>query len=256
MIRIIFVVLLVLVAVFIVVKLITAKGKKKSQQSESEKLVTTVQTKLIKALKDLNAGLRTPDVIQEEIIQTLDYYKKEAVKRFEKSGLLLIDQKDSLKKSLENVDKQIADLDKKVKDYKKKYDNETDKTKKQTWLNAGTSFLRSKHQFEKSREKISVAVEKASKAKENLLHKCELMDLKIQEKQAEVLATISEYINGVGDVNIGINLDDIDFLVDEYKLVSEKEDYKKEIEQKFEKPQEEEEVVVGDKDLEDEFKKL
>ena len=209
---------------------------------------------MVKALKDLNAGLRSPDVIQEEIIQLLDRYKEEAVKRFTNSGIMLLEQKNSLNKALENVDENIRDLDSRVIEYKTKYEKETNLEKKQVYLNVGTSLLKSKHCFEKSREKIAASVEKATEARENLLEKCEQMDLKIQVKRAEVLAIISEYINGASNVNVDINLNDIDFLVDEYKLLSEKENYKKEIEQKFTKEQKEEVKVIGDKDLEEEFK--
>ena len=254
MIKIILGILLILLAVFIIVKLTVGKRKRRSKFSETEKLVTTVKTKLVKALKDLNAGLRSPDVIQEEIIQLLDRYKEEAVKRFTNSGIMLLEQKNSLNKALENVDENIQDLDSRVIEYKTKYEKETNLAKKQTYLNAGTSFLKSKHYFEKSREKIAASVEKATEARENLLEKCEQMDLKIQVKRAEVLAIISEYINGASNVNVDINLNDIDFLVDEYKLLSEKENYKKEIEQKFTKEQKEEVEVIGDKDLEEEFK--
>ena len=209
---------------------------------------------MVKALKDLNAGLRSPDVIQEEIIQLLDRYKEEAVKRFTNSGIMLLEQKNSLNKALENVDENIRDLDSRVIEYKTKYEKETNLEKKQVYLNVGTSLLKSKHCFEKSREKIAASVEKATEARENLLEKCEQMDLKIQVKRAEVLAIICEYINGASNVNVDINLNDIDFLVDEYKLLSEKENYKKEIEQKFTKEQKEEVKVIGDKDLEEEFK--
>lgn len=254
MIKIILGILLILLAVFIIVKLTVGKRKRRSKFSETEKLVTTVKTKLVKALKDLNAGLRSPDVIQEEIIQLLDRYKEEAVKRFTNSGIMLLEQKNSLNKALENVDENIRDLDSRVIEYKTKYEKETNLAKKQIYLNVGTSLLKSKHCFEKSREKIAASVEKATEARENLLEKCEQMDLKIQVKRAEVLAIISEYINGASNVNVDINLNDIDFLVDEYKLLSEKENYKKEIEQKFTKEQEEEVEVIGDKDLEEEFK--
>lgn len=253
MIKIILGILLILLAVFIIVKLTVGKRKRRSKFSETEKLVTTVKTKLVKALKDLNAGLRSPDVIQEEIIQLLDRYKEEAVKRFTNSGIMLFEQKNSLNKALENVDENIRDLDSRVIEYKTKYEKETNLSKKQVYLNVGTSLLKSKRYFEKSREKIAASVEKATEARENLLEKCEQMDLKIQVKRAEVLAIISEYINGASNVNVDINLNDIDFLVDEYKLLSEKENYKKEIEQKFTKEQEEVEVI-GDKDLEEEFK--
>ena len=125
MIKIILGILLILLAVFIIVKLTVGKRKRRSKFSETEKLVTTVKTKLVKALKDLNAGLRSPDVIQEEIIQLLDRYKEEAVKRFTNSGIMLLEQKNSLNKALENVDENIRDLDSRVIEYKTKYEKET-----------------------------------------------------------------------------------------------------------------------------------
>ena len=255
MIRIIIGVLLT-VAIICIVKLALTKKKKRSQLGESEKFLLTIKSKLKKAFKDLNDGIRTPDVIQEEIIQLLEDYKKEAIKSFKKSGTLLIEQKSRLVNSLNDVNKNIENIDKKVKEYKKKYETETDPSLKKSYLDAGTNLLRSKHNFEKSKEKIADAVKKAEEAKENMLRKSEQMDIKISVKRAQVLSIISDYINGVGNVNVDINFSDIDFLVDEYKLVSEKEDYKKEVDKRLDKQPEEELEIIGDKELEEEFKKL
>ena len=65
---------------FLVISYFTGKKKTSLNRTSSEKLAKTLQKKFSRYINELNRKLRSPEDIQEEMLEALDDYKAAKVK--------------------------------------------------------------------------------------------------------------------------------------------------------------------------------
>lgn len=181
---------------------LTGRNKRSSQKSLTEKLASTLQRKFDKWINELNKKLRTPEDIQEEMLEALDDYKdskinevKNVIANITTTETNIINNLTKLKNAKSNIIEQVR---------KMKESNYVDE-------NAGGNMMMQIDTLDKS-------IATSQKSLNNLHNQIIAINTavakfgnKIEMKRAEVLTLIANYVSTQcgGTIKFDIDLSDL-----------------------------------------------
>lgn len=200
----------------IIIKYYTGKKKLPSNRSNTEKLANTLHTKFDKFIKDLNNGLRTPEIIQEEMLETLDDFKYQKLSVIKTTAENLVKNYNSIESNKLNLEKSRDAYSQKVNESKRAIKITDDENDKAILIEQGAHAMQQVDIINKSIETTENSM-KTLKLQIDKLHNYTTSYIsKIEMKRTEILTMISTYI--ASDNNIDMDVDfTIDDLMTDYK---------------------------------------
>lgn len=191
---------------FIVISYFTGKKKTSLNRTSSEKLAKTLQKKFSRYINELNRKLRSPEDIQEEMLEALDDYK--AAKVNEVKGLIvhLSNTETNIKNNLKKLENAKDNIDQVVR--KMKNDANADP-------NVGGQMMMQMEQLDNSIEASNKSLQNIKEQAMNINSAMVKFSNKIEMKRAEILTLISTYIASSCNSTIKFDID-ISDLMSEY----------------------------------------
>lgn len=191
---------------FLVISYFTGKKKTSLNRTSSEKLAKTLQKKFSRYINELNRKLRSPEDIQEEMLEALDDYK--AAKVNEVKGLIV---------HLSNTETNIKNNLKKLENAKDNIDQVVRKMKNDTNAdpNVGGQMMMQLEQLDNSIEASNKSLQSIREQAMNINSVMAKFSNKIEMKRAEILTLISTYIASSCNSTIKFDIDLSD-LMSEY----------------------------------------
>lgn len=191
---------------FLVISYFTGKKKTSLNRTSSEKLAKTLQKKFSRYINELNRKLRSPEDIQEEMLEALDEYK--AAKVNEVKGLIvhLSNTETNIKNNLKKLENAKDNIDQVVR--KMKNDANTDP-------NVGGQMMMQMEQLDNSIEASNKSLQNIREQAMNINSAMAKFSNKIEMKRAEILTLISTYIASSCNSTIKFDID-ISDLMSEY----------------------------------------
>lgn len=210
------------------------KGRYKpySQKSNSEKLVSTLQTKINGYIKDLNNGLRSPELIQQCILQELDRYH---VNKVNDAKQVLIQIKNCIT-DLESQQKKIeyskANLIIKAKDIKSKYNEMKD----EKYINQGTVIMSQVSRCDEIIQRIKSKIESTNNQANKIMDSIDTFEIEFDMKKTDINLQFSDYLTNISlnpSFRFDLNLNDLEI---EFKYKINELSVKAEVDSKLIKP--------------------
>lgn len=191
---------------FLVISYFTGKKKTSLNRTSSEKLAKTLQKKFSRYINELNRKLRSPEDIQEEMLEALDDYK--AAKVNEVKGLIvhLSNTETNIKNNLKKLENAKDNIDQVVR--KMKNDANADP-------NVGGQMMMQMEQLDNSIETSNKSLQNIREQAMNINSAMAKFSNKIEMKRAEILTLISTYIASSCNSTIKFDID-ISDLMSEY----------------------------------------
>ena len=191
---------------FLVISYFTGKKKTSLNHTSSEKLAKTLQKKFSRYINELNRKLRSPEDIQEEMLEALDDYK--AAKVNEVKGLIvhLSNTETNIKNNLKKLENAKDNIDQVVR--KMKNDANADP-------NVGGQMMMQMEQLDNSIEASNKSLQNIREQAMNINSAMVKFSNKIEMKRAEILTLISTYIASSCNSTIKFDID-ISDLMSEY----------------------------------------
>ena len=191
---------------FLVISYFTGKKKTSLNRTSSEKLAKTLQKKFSRYINELNRKLRSPEDIQEEMLEALDEYK--AAKVNEVKGLIvhLSNTETNIKNNLKKLENAKENIDQVVR--KMKNDANADP-------NVGGQMMMQMEQLDNSIEASNKSLQNIREQAMNINSAMVKFSNKIEMKRAEILTLISTYIASSCNSTIKFDID-ISDLMSEY----------------------------------------
>ena len=191
---------------FLVISYFTGKKKTSLNRTSSEKLAKTLQKKFSRYINELNRKLRSPEDIQEEMLEALDDYK--AAKVNEVKGLIvhLSNTETNIKNNLKKLENAKDNIDQVVR--KMKNDANADP-------NVGGQMMMQMEQLDNSIEASNKSLQNIREQAMNINSAMVKFSNKIEMKRAEILTLISTYIASSCNSTIKFDID-ISDLMSEY----------------------------------------
>lgn len=191
---------------FLVISYFTGKKKTSFNRTSSEKLAKTLQKKFSRYINELNRKLRSPEDIQEEMLEALDDYK--AAKVNEVKGLIvhLSNTETNIKNNLKKLENAKDNIDQVVR--KMKNDANADP-------NVGGQMMMQMEQLDNSIEASNKSLQNIREQAMNINSAMAKFSNKIEMKRAEILTLISTYIASSCNSTIKFDID-ISDLMSEY----------------------------------------
>lgn len=191
---------------FLVISYFTGKKKTSLNRTSSEKLAKTLQKKFSRYINELNRKLRSPEDIQEEMLEALDDYK--AAKVNEVKGLIvhLSNTETNIKNNLKKLENAKGNIDQVVR--KMKNDANADP-------NVGGQMMMQMEQLDNSIEASNKSLQNIREQAMNINSAMAKFSNKIEMKRAEILTLISTYIASSCNSTIKFDID-ISDLMSEY----------------------------------------
>ena len=191
---------------FLVISYFTGKKKTSLNRTSSEKLAKTLQKKFSRYINELNRKLRSPEDIQEEMLEALDEYK--AAKVNEVKGLIvhLSNTETNIKNNLKKLENAKDNIDQVVR--KMKNDGNADP-------NVGGQMMMQMEQLDNSIEASNKSLQNIREQAMNINSAMAKFSNKIEMKRAEILTLISTYIASSCNSTIKFDID-ISDLMSEY----------------------------------------
>lgn len=191
---------------FLVISYFTGKKKTSLNRTSSEKLAKTLQKKFSRYINELNRKLRSPEDIQEEMLEALDDYK--AAKVNEVKGLIvhLSNTETNIKNNLKKLENAKDNIDQVVR--KMKNDANADP-------NVGGQMMMQMEQLDNSIEASNKSLQNIREQAMNINSAMAKFSNKIEMKRAEILTLISTYIASSCNSTIKFDID-ISDLMSEY----------------------------------------
>ena len=203
-----------LAIIFILIKFNRAKSKNKQATgknlSSSERIISALDTKIRRSLKNLADNTRTMDVVRDEIILAFDD-AKEGLKVSSADYII------SLKNAQANITSNmlvyktnIAKFESKALEYKNKYNE----TKEQMHLDMAKEFIINKLAYQESvkdSEKMLLDIDKELEVFEMKLYR---VSMSLDRKKLEIISNISKPVH-----NLNYNLKAIDSLYKEFNNI-------------------------------------
>ena len=191
---------------FLVISYFTGKKKTSLNRTSSEKLAKTLQKKFSRYINELNRKLRSPEDIQEEMLEALDDYK--AAKVNEVKGLIvhLSNTETNIKNNLKKLENAKDNIDQVVR--KMKNDANADP-------NVGGQMMMQMEQLDNSIEASNKSLQNIREQAMNIDSAMVKFSNKIEMKRAEILTLISTYIASSCNSTIKFDID-ISDLMSEY----------------------------------------
>ena len=191
---------------FLVISYFTGKKKTSLNRTSSEKLAKTLQKKFSRYINELNRKLRSPEDIQEEMLEALDDYK--AAKVNEVKGLIvhLSNTETNIKNNLKKLENAKNNIDQVIR--KMKNDANADP-------NVGGQMMMQMEQLDNSIEASNKSLQNIREQAMNINSAMVKFSNKIEMKRAEILTLISTYIASSCNSTIKFDID-ISDLMSEY----------------------------------------
>lgn len=191
---------------FLVISYFTGKKKTSLNRTSSEKLAKTLQKKFSRYINELNRKLRSPEDIQEEMLEALDDYKAAKVNEVKDLIVHLSNTETNIKnnlKKLENAKDNIYQFVRKMKN-----DANADP-------NVGGQMMMQMEQLDNSIETSNKSLQNIREQAMNINSAMAKFSNKIEMKRAEILTLISTYIASSCNSTIKFDID-ISDLMSEY----------------------------------------
>lgn len=180
------IILLVALAIFglLVFKYFSSKGKRHSEKSSVEKIVSTIGRKIGRNLDSAAEGMRNCETVKTELLSSIDKAKKKLVNDFGDYLNSMITSRETHKSIIENAKNRRESLTKKAKEYKKKYEEEKDVKYK----NITDKYISSIIINEKMIKNSEVEKEKCISAIEDSETEFDLMKVELESKRCEIIS--------------------------------------------------------------------
>jgi len=191
-----------------IVLAIKAKGKTHTERSSSESIAYTISQSLKRGIRDLEKGIRSPEVVRSEIIQKFDEAKKEMVKNLEVYLTEIITAKMFHQDIIDRSKAKCADLKSKAKEFKTMYESSNDKRHMQYAEKYVGLFIAQEKQVSDSKRIVEDMEFKIVDAKAEY----DIMISSLQVKRANILSMITS-----PSVNFSLINFEIDDLTSELK---------------------------------------
>lgn len=183
---------------FLVISYFTGRKKSNISCNSSERLAKTLQKKFSKYIDDLNRKIKTPEDIQDEMLEALDDYKSSKIKEIKRLIVHLTNTETSITNNISKLKNAKSNIEYTVR--KMKGDPNSD-------VNVGGQMMMQIEQLDNS---IKTSNESLKKIKEQALNINSSMAKfvnKIEMKRAEVLTLISSYIATSCNSSIKFDID-------------------------------------------------
>lgn len=191
---------------FLVISYFTGKKKTSLNRTSSEKLAKTLQKKFSRYINELNRKLRSPEDIQEEMIEALDDYKAAKVNEVKDLIVHLSNTETNIKNNLKKLENAKDNIDQFVR--KMKNDANADP-------NVGGQMMIQMEQLDNSIEASNKSLQNIREQAMNINSAMAKFSNKIEMKRAEILTLISTYIASSCNSTIKFDID-ISDLMSEY----------------------------------------
>lgn len=208
-----------LVIVALVIKYYTGKRKLPSDRSNTEKLANTLHCKFDKFIKDLNKGIKTPEDIQNDMLQTLEDFKYQKLNNIKQVVTNLVENAGRIKNNSANLINQKSIYTEKLDEMKSKVKNTQDEDEKSIYIKQGAQYIKQIDILNKCISQTFDASTNLEKQIDKIHDYTTEFISKVEIKKTEVLTMISSYIsNDSSDFGIDISIDD---LMNDYKIYME-----------------------------------
>lgn len=191
---------------FLVISYFTGKKKTSLNRTSSEKLAKTLQKKFSRYINELNRKLRSPEDIQEEMLEALDDYKAAKVNEVKDLIVHLSNTETNIKNNLKKLENAKDNIDQFVR--KMKNDANADP-------NVGGQMMMQMEQLDNSIEASNKSLQNIREQAMNINSAMAKFSNKIEMKRAEILTLISTYIASSCNSTIKFDID-ISDLMSEY----------------------------------------
>lgn len=191
---------------FLVISYFTGKNKTSLNRTSSEKLAKTLQKKFSRYINELNRKLRSPEDIQEEMLEALDDYKAAKVNEVKDLIVHLSNTETNIKNNLKKLENAKDNIDQFVR--KMKNDANADP-------NVGGQMMMQMEQLDNSIETSNKSLQNIREQAMNINSAMAKFSNKIEMKRAEILTLISTYIASSCNSTIKFDID-ISDLMSEY----------------------------------------
>lgn len=191
---------------FLVISYFTGKKKTSLNRTSSEKLAKTLQKKFSRYINELNRKLRSPEDIQEEMLEALDDYKAAKVNEVKDLIVHLSNTETNIKNNLKKLENAKDNIDQVVR--KMKNDANADP-------NVGGQMMMQMEQLDNSIEASNKSLQNIREQAMNINSAMAKFSNKIEMKRAEILTLISTYIASSCNSTIKFDID-ISDLMSEY----------------------------------------
>lgn len=191
---------------FLVISYLTGKKKTSLNCTSSEKLAKTLQKKFSRYINELNRKLRSPEDIQEEMLEALDDYKAAKVNEVKDLIVHLSNTETNIKNNLKKLENAKDNIDQFVR--KMKNDANADP-------NVGGQMMMQMEQLDNSIETSNKSLQNIREQAMNINSAMAKFSNKIEMKRAEILTLISTYIASSCNSTIKFDID-ISDLMSEY----------------------------------------
>lgn len=191
---------------FLVISYFTGKKKTSLNRTSSEKLAKTLQKKFSRYINELNRKLRSPEDIQEEMLEALDDYKAAKVNEVKDLIVHLSNTETNIKNNLKKLENAKDNIDQFVR--KMKNDANADP-------NVGGQMMMQMGQLDNSIETSNKSLQNIREQAMNINSAMAKFSNKIEMKRAEILTLISTYIASSCNSTIKFDID-ISDLMSEY----------------------------------------
>lgn len=191
---------------FLVISYFTGKKKTSLNRTSSEKLAKTLQKKFSRYINELNRKLRSPEDIQEEMLEALDDYKAAKVNEVKDLIVHLSNTETNIKNNLKKLENAKDNIDQFVRTMKN--DANADP-------NVGGQMMMQMEQLDNSIEASNKSLQNIREQAMNINSAMAKFSNKIEMKRAEILTLISTYIASSCNSTIKFDID-ISDLMSEY----------------------------------------
>lgn len=191
--------------VFIYKFLFNKRKLNKKNKSSVEKLIITLQTKFAKCVKDLNRNLRTPEDIQDEMLEALYEYKNTKINEIKNVVARLTETEISINDNICSLYNAKMRIKSKIEDLKKSESPN---------VMLGASLMKQLDSVEKSLEKATVSKSDIEKQILDINTMVANFNTKIEIKRTEVLTMITNYIASSCSTPLRIDIDLSDLMGD------------------------------------------
>ena len=205
-----------LAIIAIVIKYYTGKKKIPSDRSNTEKLANTLHCKFDKFIKDLNRGIKTPEDIQNNMMETLEDFKYQKLQNIKQVVTNIVENVGRLKNNNNNLSNQKSIYAEKLNETRRKANNAKNEDEKIVYIKQGAQYMKQIDILDKCIAQTLTAINNLEKQIDNIHDYTTSFISKVEMKESEVLTMISSYIsNDSSDFGIDISIDD---LMNDYKI--------------------------------------
>ena len=173
------------IAIFLVISYFSGKRKSNYRKSSSEKLASTLQKKFSHYINDLNRKLKTPEDIQQEMLDALDDYKSAKVDEIKKAIVNLTYTEGNINSNITKLENAKQNIVSSIKKMKENPDSDP---------NDGGKMIMQVDMLDKSIEASKKSLDNLKMQVININATMAKLSTKIEMKRAEVLTSISTYI--------------------------------------------------------------